>query len=74
MKRLGLIITCLFVNFTLFAQEGVCFRDLSYHQALEVAKAEKKLLFVDCYTSWCGPCQQMAKEVFSQKEAGDYFN
>ena len=53
---------------------GTDFRNLAYADALAAAKAEGKLLFVDCYTSWCGPCRQMAEKVFPQKEAGDYFN
>ena len=41
-----------------------------------VKKAEKtgKLIFVDCYTSWCGPCKQLATEIFPQKKVGDYMN
>lgn len=56
------------------AQDGVDFRALTFKEALEQAKTENKLVFVDCYTSWCGPCKQMAEKVFPQKKAGDYFN
>ena len=56
------------------AREGVVFRDISLEEALKQAKAENKLVFVDCYTPWCGPCYKMMKEVFPKKEAGDYFN
>lgn len=41
---------------------------------LAQARKENKLVFVDCYTSWCGPCKRLAREVFPQKEAGDFFN
>ena len=56
------------------AREGVVFRDISLEEALKQAKAENKLVFVDCYTPWCGQCYKMMKEVFPKKEAGDYFN
>lgn len=46
----------------------------TFQQILDQAKAEGRPVFIDCYTSWCGPCKQMATKVFPQKEAGDYFN
>ena len=49
-----------------FAQ-GVEFRDISFAGALKAAKAENKTVFMDCYTSWCGPCKNMADKVFPQK-------
>lgn len=42
--------------------------------AFAKAKAEKKMVFVDFYTSWCGPCKVLASQVFPQQQAGDYFN
>ena len=56
------------------AQDGVNFRDITLEEALRQAKAENKLVFMDCYTSWCGPCKNMTEKVFPQKAAGDYFN
>lgn len=50
------------------------FRHLTHDEAIEQAKAEGKLVFFDFYTQWCGPCKMMAKNVFPQKEVGDYFN
>lgn len=44
-----------------------------YPAAVEKAKAENKLLFLDFTGSdWCGWCIKLAKEVFSQKEFQDY--
>ena len=40
----------------------------------EKAKKENKLIFVDAYTSWCGPCKWMAKNVFTNDTVADYFN
>ena len=36
------------------------FRHISLDEAAKAAKAEGKLIFIDVYTSWCGPCKMMA--------------
>jgi thioredoxin-related protein len=38
------------------------------------AAKEKKAIFLDAYTSWCGPCKKLAKEVFTRNEVADYYN
>ncbi len=53
---------------------GVKFEEGTFKEALAKAKESKKLLFLDCYTTWCGPCIQMSTQVFTQKVVGDYFN
>lgn len=70
------ILFIIFIHCTLFvhAQEGINFLNISFEDALQKAKEENKLVFVDCYTSWCGPCKQMAEEVFTDKELGIFFN
>lgn len=77
-KRIGwLVVLCCQVALLLAqeANEGVQFVEgKSFAEVLTQAKAEKKKVFVDCYTSWCGPCRKMAKEVFPLKEMGDYVN
>ena len=50
------------------------FRHVSFSEAKAAAKAEQKLLFMDFYTDWCGPCKMMANTIFPQKEVGDYLN
>lgn len=52
-----------------FEKEGTLFND-----AVKKAKATNKLLFMDCYTSWCGPCKMMANTVFPQEKVGNFMN
>lgn len=55
--------------------QGIEFMDNApVQEVLDKARAEGKMVFVDCYTSWCGPCKRLAREVFPQQEVGDFFN
>ena len=74
MKKLVLsvVILCGF-TMSLLAQ-GIQFREGSWKEILEIAKKENKLVFVDNYTSWCGPCKKMVSEIFPLKEVGDFYN
>ncbi|NML22315.1 thioredoxin [Pseudoflavitalea sp. G-6-1-2] len=68
------LLCCLF--FTASAQEtGIKFEHgLSWKEIKEKAKRENKFIFMDCFTTWCGPCKMMSKDIFPQKEVGDLFN
>ncbi len=48
--------------------------DLSWDQAKAKAKKENKYLFVDCYATWCQPCKQMDKDVYTSESVGNYIN
>ena len=50
------------------------FRHISFEEAKAAAKAENKMIFVDFYTQWCGPCKMLAKKVFPTQEVGDFLN
>ncbi len=53
---------------------GIEFFPGTYSQALEKAAAEEKLVFIDVYTDWCGPCKLMDLNVFTDPQVGGYFN
>ena len=73
MKTILIAITALFLSTNTMAQ-GIEFEHGTFAEALAKAKKENKMVFMDCYTSWCGPCKMIAKNVFPQKEVGDVFN
>ncbi|MCX8525490.1 thioredoxin family protein [Chryseobacterium formosus] len=65
----------IFISLFIFAQEeGIKFDQSNFKDLLARAKKEKKLVFIDAYAVWCGPCKMMDKNVFTQKSVGDYFN
>lgn len=38
------------------------------------AKKENKFIFVDCYTTWCGPCKYVSSKIFPMKNVGEFYN
>jgi thioredoxin-related protein len=48
--------------------------NLTWQQVLKKAKKEKKYIFVDCFTTWCGPCKKMDKDVYTNDSVGDLLN
>ncbi|WP_343664583.1 thioredoxin family protein [Chryseobacterium mucoviscidosis] len=72
MKKLS-IFSALFIGAFALAQ-GIKFEESNFTAVLAKAKKENKLVFIDAYTTWCGPCKLMAKNIFPQKTVGDYYN
>ena len=72
MKKLA-IISSLFISVISFAQ-GIKFQEGDFKSLLAKAKKENKLIFVDAYAVWCGPCKLMVKNIFPKKNVGDYYN
>ncbi len=65
----------LFINLSAQENKGIQFhQNESWESIVALAKKENKLIFMDCYTSWCGPCKALARDVFPQQKVGDFFN
>lgn len=57
------------------AGKGVHFEhELSWAAVRAKARAENKYIFMDCFTTWCGPCRYMRTIIFPQEESGNFFN
>jgi thiol-disulfide isomerase/thioredoxin len=70
MKYLAL---CLLFSFGLSASK-IEFRNLSLAEGLAAAKEEGKPVFIDCYTTWCGPCKWMTANIFTDESVAEYYN
>jgi thiol-disulfide isomerase/thioredoxin len=53
---------------------GIKFFKGSWKDVLAESKRQNKPVFVDLFTTWCGPCKQMAKEAFPDAKVGEKFN
>lgn len=58
----------------LLAQEGIEFSKENWKDILAKAKAEDKIIFMDAYTTWCGPCKMMSRNVFTEASVGTFYN
>ncbi|WP_172279399.1 thioredoxin family protein [Chryseobacterium sp. LAM-KRS1] len=54
--------------------EEINFRNISWKEVSAEAKKSGKTIFVDAYTSWCGPCKLLKSKTFKDKIAAGYFN
>lgn len=69
-----IISSTLFLSCITKQGQGINFKAGDWASVLKQAKSTNKLIFVDVYTTWCRPCKQMDKHIFSNKDIGDYFN
>jgi thioredoxin 1 len=53
---------------------GIVFFEGSWEEALAKAKSEGKLIFLDAYAEWCGPCHRMSENEFPNPKLGKFFN
>lgn len=75
MKNIS-IICAIFIYIHASAQDkGIHFeQNTNWGSILAKAKLENKFIFVDCYTTWCGPCKGMSTQIFPLEEVGNFYN
>jgi len=73
MKKSFLLLFLISAAFSLSAQ-GIEFFQGTWAEALEEARRQDKILFVDAYAVWCGPCKRMSKNVFPNDKVGAFYN
>lgn len=54
--------------------DGIKFFNGTFEKALEEAAKQKKIIFMDAYTTWCGPCKMLSAKTFPDKAVGEFFN
>ena len=64
----------LFISLSVFSQESINFEKGTFKEILAKAKKEKKLVFMDAFAVWCGPCKLMEKNIFTLPSVSEYYN
>lgn len=70
MKKI-LILALTIFSLSLSAQEV---KWMSFEEALAAQKESPKKMFIDAYTTWCGPCKMLDKNTFQNKDVAQYLN
>lgn len=71
MKYMILILSFLMVPIAVDAQQ---INWMTMDEALAAQKKNPKKIFVDLYTTWCGPCKLLDRNTFTNKDVIDYLN
>ena len=58
--------------FSVHAQSQI--RWVTWEEVQELSKKEKKKIFVDIYTDWCGWCKKMDKTTLSDEKVVEFIN
>ena len=74
MKKYGIIFFLLLSGVCFSQTKQIVFELGNLESVLQKAAKENKLIFIDAYTTWCGPCKKMSKEVFTTDTVANYFN
>jgi len=53
---------------------SITFSEKPWAEIQAIARQENKLIFLDAYAVWCGPCKWMSANIFTNDTVADYYN
>lgn len=77
MKRILILLTIISITgitSTFSQNRSIVFHEKPWAEIQAMAKKEKKLIFMDAYAVWCGPCKWMAANIFTNDTVADFYN
>lgn len=74
LRSILLLITHYSLLISVAHADGIKFFHGSWAQVMAEARRENKPIFVDVYTTWCGPCKLMAAKAFPDARVGAKMN
>ncbi|GAA4322417.1 thioredoxin family protein [Flaviaesturariibacter amylovorans] len=75
MRPARLLLVFLLLVSTAAGAAGIDFvHGKAWKDVLTEAKAQNKIIFLDAYTTWCGPCKYLQQNVFTDAGVGTFYN
>ena len=77
MKKSGILVSVavvLFWHTSIFAQTSTPIKWMTFEEAVEKTKTEKRKIFIDIFTDWCGWCKVMDKSTFPDAQIAKLLN
>ncbi len=76
MKKTAFTVLLILFSYTSgFTQTpGINFRPITFDEAIQAAKKEKKPIFLHAYATWCHYCEHMKDSVYPNPKVGDFYN